>query len=243
MIASSASTSSVFLRASAAHFLAAAQFQVAAQIPAGAPRRAGARRSPGAPSAWKFALLGHGKAAEQTSLDHQAQHGIAQEFQLLVVGHGGRRAPLRVSLASELWVSARRSNSGLVNRYFSFTSRVAGSARMQGEITCLAARALPPALTAAARICVATLLDLRVHVGIGQHLVAPRDGFVVLAGRLQRRGQAHHVRRLGTRIGFHRALERRRRRIVLLARQVRQADGVVGFGRGILLRIPPTARR
>ena len=117
------------LAAAAAHLLAAAQFQVAAQFQA--PRHAMQMR--GAHQARlqhrKLAFLGQRKAAEQYVAHHQPQDGIAQEFQLLVVDQAAP-APFRVSQASELWVSARRSNSWLVNRYFSFNSRIAGSARM-----------------------------------------------------------------------------------------------------------------
>src|ERR1035441_839107 len=146
--------------------------------------------------------------------------------------------PPRVSEASELWVSARCSNSGLPNRCFNLNSRRAGSARMKGKLLRRRRRHRSLGGSCCLHRCGANprcvVLDRRMHVRDRSHLVAPRDGFFILAAVLQRQCQAHHVRRFRRRSGVQGALERRRRRIVLLSRHVRQTDGVVGFGGEVL---------
>ena len=103
-----------FLGAAAAHLLAAAQFEIAADIEAARHAMQMGRAHQVRLQARKLAFALVGKAPDQ-SLGHQkAEHRIAQKLELLVVARVARR-PVRISLASELWVSARRSNSALEN--------------------------------------------------------------------------------------------------------------------------------
>ena len=109
------------LAAQAAAVLAPAEAQVAAQV-----ERSGdfghvmAADQLGAhPGQLAFAPLG--MEEEHGFGHHQAQHGVAQEFQAFVVGwrpRGSFSAPSSIrSLARERWVSARTSRSGLAKPY------------------------------------------------------------------------------------------------------------------------------
>ena len=70
---------------------------------------------------------------------------------------------------------------------------------------------------------------------IGHDLIADGDGFVVLATRLKRRCLPHLVSRLGVSRAIRRGLELGEGQVVFLAHQRDQAQGVVAFGREVLL--------
>src|SRR5436305_9652903 len=84
--------------------------------------------------------------------------------------------PLRDSLASELWVSARFSSSGSEKWCSILSSRLAGSARIGGRELLLVARVRRGGLDVRRH-----LLDLRMQLGVRQHLVANRNRLCVLA--------------------------------------------------------------
>src|SRR5215472_8195732 len=82
------------------------------------------------------------------------------------------------------------------------------------------------------------LLHLRMHVRGGDDFIGDRSRFVVLAGQLIGRCQAHLI---GVLLGvqFRRALEFGDRDVVLLAGQFAHADAVVCFGLHLFLDFGP----
>src|SRR5258708_6635304 len=153
--------------APAAHFLAAAQFQVTAQFQ---PARDSVQMR-GANQAGlqhrEFAFLGQWAAAEKNLAHHQAKDGLAEESHLLVAAHRGSTAAAR--FAGQGTMGKRAAQQFRVGKpMLQFQLKKCGLRAHEGRnyFASPPPGALPPALTAAARIEAATDLICACTSGI-----------------------------------------------------------------------------